>query len=77
MASGTVRRAISEVVFHLRDINPAMVKAWQEEFAPYSTTVKVRKRQRNTQYNVIDKENCDKIIPQLWVLIPYVHISKA
>ena len=32
---------ISEVIFHLRDINPGMVQAWQEEFAPYSNTVKV------------------------------------
>ena len=32
---------ISQVIFHLRDMNPAMVKAWNEEFAPYSTTVKV------------------------------------
>lgn len=32
---------ISEVIFHLRDINPGMVQAWQEEFAPYSNTVKI------------------------------------
>ena len=36
---------IPQVIFHLRDINAAMVKAWNEEFAPYSTTVKVRTRQ--------------------------------
>lgn len=35
---------ISQVIFHLRDKNPAMVKAWNEEFAPYSTTVKVHTR---------------------------------
>ena len=34
---------ISEVIFYLRDINPAMTKAWKEEFAPYSSTVKVYK----------------------------------
>ena len=34
---------ISKVIFHLRDIKAGMVDAWQEEFAPYSNTVKVRK----------------------------------
>lgn len=32
---------ISEVVFYLRDINPAMTKAWEIEFAPYRNNVKV------------------------------------
>lgn len=32
---------IFEVIFHFRDLNPGMVRAWQEEFAPYSSTVKV------------------------------------
>lgn len=34
---------ISKVIFHLRDIKAGMVDAWQEEFAPYSNTVKVGK----------------------------------
>lgn len=41
---GSGNMAISQVIFHLRDIKPAMVKAWNEEFARYSTTVKVRTR---------------------------------
>ena len=32
---------VSEVVFHLRDINPAMIKAWEKEFSSYRNTVKV------------------------------------
>lgn len=32
---------ISKVIFHLRDIKAEMVDAWQEEFAPYSNTVKI------------------------------------
>ena len=34
-------KAVSEVIFHLRDINQAMTNAWEKEFAPYSNTVKV------------------------------------
>lgn len=34
-------KEISEVIFHLRDINQAMTNAWEKEFAPYSDTVKV------------------------------------
>ena len=32
---------ISQRMFYLRDINPAITKAWQEEFGPYRNTVKV------------------------------------
>lgn len=32
---------VSEVVFHLRDINAAMTKAWEKEFSSYRNTVKV------------------------------------
>jgi len=32
---------ISQIMFYLRDINPAITKAWQEEFGPYRNTVKV------------------------------------
>ena len=34
-------KEVSEVIFHLRDINQAMTNAWEKEFAPYSNTVKV------------------------------------
>ena len=34
-------KAVSQVIFHLRDINQAMTNAWEKEFAPYSNTVKV------------------------------------
>ena len=30
------RMNISEVVFHLRDINSTMTKAWETEFSPYA-----------------------------------------
>ena len=40
-ATSMPAKAVSEVIFHLRDINQAMTNAWEKEFGPYSDTVKV------------------------------------
>lgn len=39
--AGKDSKKVSEVVFHLRDINAAMTKAWEKEFSSYRNTVKV------------------------------------
>ena len=46
-------KEISEVIFHLRDINQAMTNAWEKEFAPYSNTVKVYYSSHSLKKNAI------------------------
>lgn len=61
---------ISDVIFHLRDLNRQMVKAWQQEFAPHNSTVKVRTKllwktiKMQSSQTTINLEEVKNIDPQ-------------